>query len=82
MDIFVCIGSSCHLKGSYDIVNLMTKNIEENGLTDKVNLSGAFCFGKCSGGGVTVKIDDEIISGVNKENFKEIFNSYVLRKFK
>lgn len=82
MDIFVCIGSSCHLKGSYDIVNLMTKSLEENGLTDKVNLSGALCFGKCSGDGVTVKIDDEIISGVNKENFKEIFNSYVLRKFK
>ena len=82
MDIFVCIGSSCHLKGSYDIVNLMTKSLEENGLTDKVNLSGAFCFGKCFGEGVRVEIYDEIRSGVNKENFKEIFNSYVLRKFK
>lgn len=82
MDIFVCIGSSCHLKGSYQIVNLMKENLDKNGIADKVNLSGAFCFGKCSGDGVTVKIDDEIISGVNKDNFSEIFNSYVLRKLK
>ncbi len=82
MDIFVCIGSSCHLKGSYQIVNLMKENLDKNGIADKVNLNGAFCFGKCSGDGVTVKIDDEIISGVNKENFSEIFSSYVLRKFK
>ncbi len=82
MDIFVCIGSSCHLKSSYQIVNLMKENLDKNGIADKVNLNGAFCFGKCSGDGVTVKIDDEIISGVNKENFSEIFSSYVLRKFK
>lgn len=82
LDIFVCIGSSCHLKGSYQIVNLMKENLDKNGIADKVNLNGAFCFGKCSGDGVTVKIDDEIISGVNKENFSEIFSSYVLRKFK
>ena len=82
MDIFVCIGSSCHLKGSYQIVNLMKENLDKNGIADKVNLNGAFCFGKCSGDGVTVKIDDEIISGVNKEDFCEIFSSYVLRKFK
>lgn len=48
MNIYVCVGSSCHLKGSYQIIDLMKKALEENGLTDQVNLSAAFCLGKCT----------------------------------
>lgn len=80
MDINVCVGSSCHLRGSYEIINLFKTRLEENGLTDKVNFGGAFCFGRCTGTGVTIKIDDEIISGVTKENFDTIFDQYVLQK--
>ena len=80
MDINVCVGSSCHLRGSYDIINLFKEHLEANGMTETVNFGGAFCFGKCTGTGVTIKIDDEIISGVTKENFEVIFNQYVLKK--
>ena len=45
MNIYVCVGSSCHLKGSYQIIDLMKKSLEENVLTDQVNLSAAFCLG-------------------------------------
>lgn len=55
------------------------KKLEENGLTDKVNLGAAFCLGKCTDG-VSVKIDDEIICGVSTDNFDEIFEKYVLKK--
>lgn len=79
MDINICVGSSCHLRGSYDIIELMKKKLEENGLTDKVNLGAAFCLGKCTDG-VSVKIDDEIICGVSTDNFDEIFEKYVLKK--
>lgn len=77
MDIFVCVGSSCHLRGSYDIINLMKENLEENGLTDKVNLKAAFCLGKCTDG-VSVKFNEEIVCGVSKDNFNEIFQKHVL----
>ena len=76
--IQVCVGSSCHLKGSHTIVKLMKKAIAENNLQDKVELKATFCLGKCGVAGVSVKIDDEIITGVTVENFDEIFNSYVL----
>lgn len=79
MNIYVCVGSSCHLKGSYEIINLMKEGILKNSLNDKVNLSAAFCLGKCTDG-VSIKIDDEIICGINMENFTEIFNKYVLNK--
>ena len=77
MNIYVCVGSSCHLKGSYEIINLMKENIAKNSLEDKVNLSAAFCLGKCTNG-VSIKINDEIICGVSAENFMEIFSKHVL----
>lgn len=77
MNICVCVGSSCHLKGSYNIINLMKEHLEKNGLTDKVNLCAAFCLGKCTNG-VSVKIDDEIYTGLNPDNFEQFFNDKVL----
>lgn len=77
MNICVCVGSSCHLKGSYDVIQLMKENLEKNNLTDQVNLSAAFCLGKCTHG-VSVKIDDEIVTGWNQESFDSLFLEKVL----
>lgn len=77
MKISVCVGSSCHLRGAYDIINLMKENIASHQLEEKVDLAAAFCLGKCTDG-VSVKIGDEIVVGVNKDNFDEIFQKYVL----
>lgn len=79
MNIYICVGSSCHIKGSYDIIQLTRQAIEENHLEDTVQLSAAFCLGKCTDG-VSVKIDDEIICGVSKDNFPEFFSQHVLSK--
>jgi NADH:ubiquinone oxidoreductase subunit E len=79
MNIYVCVGSSCHLKGSYNIVNLMREALKDNNLEDKVNLSASFCLGKCTDG-VTMKIDDEIVCGVSNDNFYSVFSEHVLKK--
>ena len=68
MTILVCVGSSCHLKGSYDIIELMKDAIKKNNIEDKVTLKATFCLGKCGVAGVSIKVDDEIITGVTKEN--------------
>ena len=80
MTIKVCIGSSCHLKGSYEIVELLQKAVEEYHLEDKVTLAGSFCLGKCSRIGVTIQVDEDIHVGVTKEAFKEFFCENVLKK--
>jgi NADH:ubiquinone oxidoreductase subunit E len=80
MIIQVCVGSSCHLKGSADIVELLQKAVEENHLENEITLVGSFCIGKCNRVGVTVQFDDNIVTGVTKENFKEIFSENVLSK--
>ena len=79
MDIFVCIGSSCHLKGSYNIINAFKTLIAENHLEDKVNLSASFCLGHCQDG-VTIKVGDELVTGLNTENVKDIFAEKVLKE--
>ena len=80
MIISVCVGSSCHLKGSYDIIEAFKSAIAANNLVDKITLKATFCLGKCGVAGVTVKIDNEIITGVTTENFDEVFRENVLSK--
>lgn len=78
MTIAICVGSSCHLKGSYDVIAKMKAALAEHKLEDKVDLCAAFCLGKCSTTGVSIKVDDTIVAGVNADNFDEVFKEYVL----
>ena len=78
MIIQVCVGSSCHIKGSHEIVELLNQYMSEHNLEDEITLAGSFCTGKCNRVGVTVQVDDEVCVGVTKENFKEFFNEKVL----
>ena len=74
----VCVGSSCHLKGSADIVELFERAVEEHGIGDEVVLSGSFCIGKCNRVGVTVQVNDDVHVGVTRENFREFFKKNIL----
>ena len=80
MVVQVCVGSSCHLKGSPEIVELLQESIEKENLGDSVTLVGSFCIGKCNRVGVTIQVDDEIHTGITRENFKEFFQKQILKK--
>ena len=72
------MGSSCYLKGSSELVDMLNQKIEENGLQDKISLSGSFCMGKCNRVGVTIAVDDEVFVAITKENFNEFWNDKVM----
>ena len=78
MIIQICVRSSCHIKGSPEIVELLQSAVEEYGLKDEITLAGSFCTGKCNRVGVTVQVDDVVHTGITKENFKEFFKLNVL----
>ena len=80
MIIQICVGSSCHLKGSSDIIELLEKAVADHHLETEVTLAGSFCIGKCNRIGVTIQVDDDIHVGVTKENFKEFLQENVLNK--
>ena len=78
MKITVCIGSSCHIKGSRQVVEQLQYLIAENNLGDKVNLGGTFCMGNCQQG-VCVTVDEKFHS-VTPESVEEFFQKEVLAK--
>ncbi len=80
MKVTVCIGSSCHLKGSRQVVEQLQYLIAEHDLKDTVELGGTFCMGKCQLG-VCVSIDDEFHS-VTPESTEKFFNEQILGKLK
>jgi NADH:ubiquinone oxidoreductase subunit E len=80
MHIQICVGSSCHLKGSEKIVGLFQSAIAQNKLEDKVTLAGSFCTGMCNREGVTVTVDDEVYIGITTENFKSFFADKILKQ--
>ncbi len=82
MIIQICVGSSCHIKGSAEIVELLLSAVAEHHLEHEVTLAGSFCIGKCNRIGVTVQVDDEVYTGVTKEGFKEFFQNNVLAKLR
>lgn len=80
MKITVCIGSSCHIKGSRQVVEQLQYLINENKLGDKVELGGTFCMGKCQQG-VCVTVDDNFFS-VTPDTVGEFFTKEVVAKVK
>lgn len=78
MKLIVCIGSSCHLKGSRQIVEQLQELVRENALEEKVELVGTFCLGQCQTG-VSVKIDETLFS-LNPQDTKRFFEREVLTR--
>lgn len=76
LKLHVCIGSACHLKGSYNVINAFQQAIERYNLNDKVEISGTFCLGHC-GENVSIKVDNEYF-GVAPENANEFFKNEIL----
>ena len=78
LKITVCVGSSCHLKGSRQIVEALREMIAEKNLSDKIELAGTFCMGKCDEG-VCVTVNEDFFS-VSPETVKELFEKDVLTR--
>ncbi|WP_105614509.1 NAD(P)H-dependent oxidoreductase subunit E [Vallitalea okinawensis] len=78
LTIYVCIGSACHLKGSYDVINGFQEQVKAQKLDGSISINAAFCLGHCTEA-VSVKIDDEIHS-VTPDIVEDFFNKEVLRR--
>lgn len=78
MKVTVCIGSSCHLKGSRQVVEGLQTLIAENGLKEKVELGGTFCMGNCQNG-VCVTVDGNNFS-VSPDTVEDFFKTEILNK--
>lgn len=78
MKVTVCIGSSCHVKGSRQVVEQLQRLIAENNLGEKVELAGTFCLGNCQQG-VCVTIGEDFYS-VSPDTVEEFFEKDIKAK--
>ncbi|WP_026506604.1 (2Fe-2S) ferredoxin domain-containing protein [Butyrivibrio sp. MC2013] len=78
MKVTICIGSSCHIKGSKAVVESLQQLIKDNGLENKVELSGTLCLGHCKEG-VSVMVDD-VFHSVSPENAALFFEKEIRAK--
>ena len=79
MKITICIGSSCHLKGSRQVVEQLQNLIGEKCLQVKTELCGSFCMNNCLGEGVCIKIGEKVYL-LQPENTKAFFEKEILAK--
>lgn len=77
IDVSVCVGSSCHLRGSYPIIEELKRLIAMEKKESCINLMASFCTGDCVNG-VCVSVGDEKIRNVTPQNIKEIFYEKIL----
>lgn len=77
--IHVCIGSGCHLKGAYQIIDTLKQLLATTKVPGEVKLAASFCQSCCTEG-VVVKINDELIKNVSPDNITAIFEAKVLNK--
>lgn len=76
----ICVGSSCHLKGSQAVVDAFEKEVAARNLDGEVVLTGSFCIGKCNREGVSVQVDDDVFVGVTPQGALAFFEREILSR--
>lgn len=77
LEVSVCIGSSCYVKGSYNVIQAFQQLIEEHDLHDKINLKAAFCMKECQINGVSVNVNGEAYN-VSPEKARAFFKDKII----
>ena len=76
MKVTVCIGSSCHIKGSRQVVEGLKALIDEKNLGGQIEVGGTFCMGRCQEG-VCISVDDDFYS-VSPDTVHDFFEKELL----
>jgi NADH:ubiquinone oxidoreductase subunit E len=79
LTLYVCVGSACHIKGSYNILNTFQQAIEEHNLSERVELKAVFCLGHCTES-VSVKIDESQVYSVSGVTARSFFENEVMTR--
>lgn len=78
--IHVCIGSACHLKGAYNVIDKLNQLIESGNFRDKIEIKAALCLGKCTEA-VSARVGEkERIISINEKNVEDFFKKEVLSR--
>ena len=75
VNVEICIGSACYVKGSSQIVNDLNELIKEKHWEDKIAVKGSFCMKACQNHiGLGIRINGKQIEQVTAQNAREILD--------
>ena len=77
INIVICVGSSCYVRGSDQVAATFERLIDERGLADEVELMGAFCMDHCSMG-VSIRVGDHTYRSVKPQDAETFFDEEVM----
>ncbi len=77
LEVVVCVGSSCYVRGSETVAEILDRLIRTEGLAARVELTGAFCMDRCSMG-VSVRVGDRVYSGLTPEGADAFFHNEIV----
>lgn len=79
LNVSVCVGTGCYLRGSQTLLTQLLDNAHTKGIDDKLHIKATFCFEACTKG-PTVKVGDTIIEKCDlKTATREIDNQLKVR---
>lgn len=81
MHVKICIGSSCHLRGSQEVIKQLTALCKAHDVKADIELSGSFCMGVCQEG-VSVKLEDGEIFHLKPEDTESFFEQELMGRLK
>lgn len=76
--ITICVGTSCHLRGSHHAINRLSELIKEHGLENKVELKASFCMDRCAEGTIAAEVDGRPIYDLTEDTVDEVFKREIL----
>lgn len=77
VQVKVCVGSSCHIRGADKTLRALELLIERANLKDQVDLRADLCLEKCLEA-PNVAVDGEVYGGITPEKAEAFFREYVL----
>jgi NADH:ubiquinone oxidoreductase subunit E len=77
--ISVCVGTSCHLNGSYNVLQIFQQLTEQYSIHDQIDFKACFCRKECQNHGVSISIDKDNFR-VTSEEADAFFKKEILKK--
>ena len=77
--ITICVGTSCYMKGSHHVIDRFDQLIRQHGLENEIEMTAAFCMGRCQGN-IGTTIDGREITDLTEDTVDLVFKREILKE--
>jgi NADH-quinone oxidoreductase subunit G len=81
LEVSVCVGTGCFLRGAHGVLENLLQGIRQANLDRQVSISATFCLEHCDQG-VSLRIGDQLVTGVTPAGVKDLIENSVRPQLK